>query len=192
MWSNGKWSYVLRVALHWTDSANALQDSERPESDPIVTVVNQSSRWQNVSVKKSQSEKSEGPRQEGECPQWESSEEAVPQGSLHDSQRGAEAALCEDVEAVWGDSPLPWPPQRASGGRRVLLSALSPPGGPILHRQDDIHQVTPEFELHCQYPLTRYLLGEDFMGCRIGPEPTTDKWVINLFPFTLCFSLNSA
>ena len=24
--------------------------------------------------------------------------------------------------------------------------------------------------------LTRYLLGEDFMGCRIGPEPTTDKF----------------
>ena len=23
--------------------------------------------------------------------------------------------------------------------------------------------------------LIRYLLGEDFMGCRIGPEPTTDK-----------------
>merc|ERR1712112_757210 len=22
----------------------------------------------------------------------------------------------------------------------------------------------------------RYLLGEDFMGCRIGPEPTTDKF----------------
>ena len=24
--------------------------------------------------------------------------------------------------------------------------------------------------------MTRYLLGEDFMGCRIGPEPTTDKF----------------
>merc|ERR1712037_949625 len=24
--------------------------------------------------------------------------------------------------------------------------------------------------------LIRYLLGEDFMGCRIGPEPTTDKF----------------
>ena len=61
---------------------------------------------------------------------------------------GPPPALHQDAEAVRGGSPVPRPAQRAPGGGRVLLQAQRAAGGPVLHGEDDIHQVQPRQESH--------------------------------------------